>query len=58
LCAEAGFPPAGFFQTVVPSLAWYGADAVADALAGPAQIGGNTGRLADGVQWFVYGSWA
>jgi malate dehydrogenase (oxaloacetate-decarboxylating) len=31
---------------------------VAEALAGPAQVGGNTGRLADGVQWFVYGNWA
>ncbi len=58
LCAEAGFAPKGFFQTVVPSLAWYGEAAVAQALAGPASIGGNTGRLADGVQWFVYGNWA
>jgi SAM-dependent methyltransferase len=58
LCADAGFAPSGFFQTVVPSLAWYGEDAVAQALAGPAQIGSNTGRLADGVQWFVYGNWA
>ncbi len=58
LCAEAGFGADGFLMTVVPSLAWYGADAVADALAGPAQIGSNTGRLADGVQWFVYGNWA
>jgi ubiquinone/menaquinone biosynthesis C-methylase UbiE len=58
LCAEAGFASDGFFQTVVPSLAWYGADAVAAALAGPAHVGGNTGRLADGVQWFVYGNWA
>ncbi len=56
LCADAGFATEGFFQTVVPSLAWYGEDAVATALAGPAQVGGNTGRLADGVQWFVYGS--
>ncbi len=58
LCANAGFAAPGFFQTVVPSLAWYGEAAVAAALAGPAQIGGNTGRLADGVQWFVYGNWA
>ena len=57
LCAAAGFPTDGFFQTVVPSLAWYGEDAVAAALAGPTQLGANTGRLADGVQWFVYGNW-
>lgn len=56
LCADAGFDPGNFFQTVVPSLAWYGEAAVAAALAGPAQPGANTGRLADGVQWFVYGT--
>jgi SAM-dependent methyltransferase len=58
LCAEAGFPAAGYVQTVVPSLGWYGEDAVAAAIAGPATPGGNTGRLADGVQWFVFGNWA
>lgn len=58
LCTAAGFDAKGFLQTVVPSIAWYGEDAVAEALAGPASIGGNTGRLADGVQWFVYGNWA
>lgn len=58
LCAAAGFPADGFLQTVVPSLSWYGEDAVTAALRGPAAIGGNTGRLADGVQWFVYGNWA
>lgn len=58
LCKAAGFDPQGFLQTVVPSIAWYGEEAVAEAIAGPAAIGGNTGRLADGVQWFVYGNWA
>jgi SAM-dependent methyltransferase len=62
LCAGAGFAAPGFFHTVVPSLAWYGEAAVAEAIAetvsGPAAVGGNTGRLADGVQWFVYGNWA
>jgi SAM-dependent methyltransferase len=58
LCKAAGFDPQGFLQTVVPSIAWYGGEAVAEAIAGPATFGGNTGRLADGVQWFVYGNWA
>ena len=58
LCAAAGFAPGSFFQTVVPSLAWYGEAAVTAALAGPASVGTNTGRLADGVQWFVYGAHA
>lgn len=56
LCREAGFAPENFFQTVVPSLAWYGEDAVTKALAAPAAVGSDTGRLADGVQWFVYGT--
>ncbi|MGL4541831.1 MAG: class I SAM-dependent methyltransferase, partial [Polymorphobacter sp.] len=54
LCVAAGFEPEKFFQTVVPSIGWYGAEALAEAGA----VGGNTGRLADGVQWFVYGNWA
>jgi hypothetical protein len=58
LCAKAGFAADGFFQTVVPSLGWYGEDAIRAALAGETSIGGNTGRLADGVQWFVFGNWA
>lgn len=58
LCAAAGFPVDGYFDAVVPSLGWYGEDAVAAALAGETAIGGETGRLADGVQWFVYGNWA
>ncbi|WP_416907829.1 MAG: class I SAM-dependent methyltransferase [Polymorphobacter sp.] len=58
LCAKAGFDTGKFVQTVVPSIGWYGEEAVAEAIAGPATIGGNTGRLADGVQWFVFGNWA
>lgn len=54
LCSAAGFDPKGFFQTVVPSIAWYGEAAVASQ----ERIDGNIGRLADGVQWFVYGNWA
>ena len=56
LCADAGFAPENFFQTVVPSVGWYGEPAVRAALTGDVQVGENTGRLADGVQWFVYGS--
>jgi len=58
IAARAGFAPDRYFETVVPSLGWYGADTVAAALAGTTDIGGNTGRLADGVQWFVFGNWA
>jgi ubiquinone/menaquinone biosynthesis C-methylase UbiE len=58
LCAKAGFAPDRFFQTVVPSLGWYGEEAVLAALnAGPSSDD-HVGRLADGVQWFVFGNWA
>jgi ubiquinone/menaquinone biosynthesis C-methylase UbiE len=58
LCADAGFDSSRYFQTVVPSLSWYGEDMVAKSIAGAAAPGANTGRLADGVQWFVFGNWA
>jgi ubiquinone/menaquinone biosynthesis C-methylase UbiE len=58
LSADAGFDPARYFQTVVPSLSWYGEALVAKSIAGAAMPGANTGRLADGVQWFVFGNWA
>jgi ubiquinone/menaquinone biosynthesis C-methylase UbiE len=60
LCARAGFAPEGFFQTVVPSIQWYGRDAVIAVAEGRERdvADNHTGRLADGVQWFTYGNWA
>ncbi|MEM9288136.1 MAG: hypothetical protein AAGA36_07345, partial [Pseudomonadota bacterium] len=57
LCADAGFAPDSFFQTVVPSIGWYGRDAVIESLTGEQAKDDNTGRLADGVKWFCYGAW-
>jgi len=52
----AGFK--GFFQTAVPSLGWYGEDAVRAAVSSEANIGTDkVGRLSDGVNWFIYGAW-
>jgi ubiquinone/menaquinone biosynthesis C-methylase UbiE len=59
LCTDAGFAPSRFFQGVIPSVGWYGeAAAIAAAQAEASATSGNTGRLADGVQWFVYGAWS
>jgi ubiquinone/menaquinone biosynthesis C-methylase UbiE len=58
LAAEAGFAPDRYFEAAVPSLGWYGEDAVRAAVAdGGATASDKLGRLSDGVQWFVYGAW-
>lgn len=52
--ARAGFH--GFFEASVPSLGWYGADAVvAAADADRAEASDRLGRLGDGVTWYCYG---
>jgi SAM-dependent methyltransferase len=59
LCATAGFPAPGYFAAVAPSIGWYGADAVIDAVRNTRDVASDsTGRLADGVQWFLFGNWA
>ena len=58
LAAEAGFAPERYFQAAVPSLGWYGEDAVRSAVSSDTEVGTDkVGRLSDGVQWFVYGAW-
>ncbi len=59
LCAEAGFDPASYVQFIVPSIGFFGANAVdaAASQAGEGVINDNTGRLADGVRWFCFGAW-
>ncbi len=60
LCARAGFAPDDYLQFVVPSVGIYGEGAVADLVASDgsrAVDSETTGRLADGVCWFGFGSW-
>ena len=58
LASDAGFAPEAYFQAAVPSLGWYGEAAVRKAVCDATDVGTDTvGRLADGVQWFVYGAW-
>ncbi|MFQ3667039.1 MAG: class I SAM-dependent methyltransferase, partial [Sphingomonadaceae bacterium] len=53
--AAAGF--SGFFEASVPSLGWYGEDAViAAAGATSASASDKLGRLSDGVVWYCYGA--
>ncbi len=59
LCVKAGFRDDDYIQFVVPSLGFYGEDAVNAAID---QTMGSvdsdkTGRLTAGVQWFGFGAW-
>jgi ubiquinone/menaquinone biosynthesis C-methylase UbiE len=59
LCRDAGFASEDYFDAVAPSIGWYGEAAVIDAVTHARETGSaRTGRLADGVQWFMFGAWA
>jgi ubiquinone/menaquinone biosynthesis C-methylase UbiE len=58
LCQRAGFDPAKYVQFVMPSIGWYGEAALEQALARPHEVDSDkTGRLAEGVRWYCFGSW-
>jgi len=59
LCRKAGFSADRYLQFVVPSIGSYGAQAVDDAIAAESHEVNRetTGRLANGIQWFGFGSW-
>jgi ubiquinone/menaquinone biosynthesis C-methylase UbiE len=59
LCVKAGFAADNYLQLVVPSLGFYGEEAVNAAIDSSmsAVDSGKTGKLADGVQWFGFGAW-
>ena len=57
-CATAGFKDDAFFNFVVPSMSFYGKDAVlSEVTQAKAEGDSNVGRLADGVRWFTFGAW-
>lgn len=59
LCVKAGFKADDYIQFVVPSLGFYGEDAVNAAIdATRVSVDSDkTGRLAAGVRWFGFGAW-
>jgi SAM-dependent methyltransferase len=57
LCAEAGFPKAGFIQAVVPSLTSYGEKDFNAQIRGDGGVDAHTGRFAKHVKWFTFGNW-
>lgn len=57
--ARAGFAAERFLEAAIPSLGFHGADAVRKAAREALDIGSDhLGRLADGIQWYVWGAWA
>ncbi len=59
LCVKAGFAADDYIQFVVPSLGFYGREAVDAAIDATMGVvdSDKTGRLAAGVQWFGFGAW-
>jgi ubiquinone/menaquinone biosynthesis C-methylase UbiE len=60
LCAKAGFAADQYVQFVVPSLGFFGAEAIdsAASLRDTTTLDDRTGRLSDGgVRWFCFGAW-
>lgn len=54
----AGFAAGQFLEAAIPSLGFHGADAVRAAAREEVAIGSDhLGRLADGIQWYVWGAW-
>ena len=58
LCRQAGFKSTNYVQFVVPSIAWFGEQAVTRAVAAQGAVDSDkTGRLSDGLQWYCFGAW-
>ena len=60
LCSQGGFDDEDYFQFTVPSLGFYGLEAIAEAIANEdinTVDSETTGRLAEGIMWFGFGAW-
>lgn len=57
LVAAAGFAAPDYIQFVVPQFSFTPQDVFAQAVNQQGAIGGETGRLTEGLQWFGFGAW-
>ena len=58
VCTTAGFEKEKFFHYIIPSLGFFGEDAVVKSIDNQSgQADENTGRLSDGINWFCFGAW-
>ena len=56
LCADAGFAPEAFFQSVMPRYTYVDESQFKDAISGQAQFNEDTGRLSNDIQWYGFGA--
>lgn len=57
LLKSSGFEPSKNISFITPQFSYMTPDDYAEAIKQDAEFGENTGRLAEGVQWFGFGSW-
>lgn len=57
LCLKAGFEDDKFISFISPQYSYMDEAAYKVAIGTEEEFGENTGRLADGVQWFAFGAW-
>jgi ubiquinone/menaquinone biosynthesis C-methylase UbiE len=58
LCRRAGFAADKYVQFVVPSVGWYGEEAVRNSARDQAEVDSDkTGRFAEGIRWYCFGAW-
>ncbi len=57
LVTAAGFAAPDYIQFVVPQFSFTPEAAFSEAVNREGAIGGDTGRLTDGLQWFGFGAW-
>lgn len=58
LCEDAGFDADKFTSFITPQYSYMDEDTYKSQIHANKDFNENTGRLADGVQWFAFGSWA
>lgn len=54
---EAGFERDKLFHFITPQYTYQSPDDYAEALKTEAEFGENTGRLAEGIEWYGFGAW-
>lgn len=57
LCQKAGFDDDKFVSFITPQYSYTDEATYKEAIGTDAGFDENTGRLADGVQWFAFGAW-